>query len=1137
MKSSLPLADARQRQLALNPNESFIVQAPAGSGKTELLVRRFLVLLTCVSVPEAIVAITFTRKAANEMRLRIMQSLALALSNKTPADSDKERYELAKKVLIQDKALAWHLLSNPNRLRILTIDSFCLYLTRQMPLLSGLSETLTPLEHPEYLYRLAIQALIQQLEDKVAWQASLSHLLSHLDNDFQRIEALFIPMLARREQWLDFLLQHQQHLREDLEQALLNINHDLVKQLNGLVSQDMAARLFQQLNFSLQQRQQPLLIRHDDLNFWQAASQLLLTKSDSWRKKLTQAEGFAVPDKLKNTALKNEVKTHKEQCLNLITELSQLDLLRETLMALKQAPPLRYSDSQWQIIQSLFELLPVLVAHLKVVFQQQKKLDYTEISLAASAALGQTDNPSDLALILDYQIQHLLVDEFQDTSATQFQLIEKLTAGWQPQESRSLFLVGDPMQSIYRFRKAEVGLFSQVQHLGIGNIQLQSLSLSVNFRSTSGIIEWVNQQFSQLLANASNGHHEPVCYAPATAYSQTQQPQAAVCTYWQQAANDDSDLAEITEAEQLVKIIQTLKRENNHATIAILIRARSHLRHILPALQKAAITYRAIAIDSLADKSAVQDLLSLTRALHHLGDRIAWFALLHSPYCGLSLSDLYQISQFETADKSLPTLWQQLQHFEEISLNLATKKRLRRIVPVLQQSLYKQGRLPFTGWVKQTWLALGGPTTLLNEEEMDHIQAYFNFLENKIEQQGEALDFFNLDTELAHIYAQTTTPLPSHAVEIMTIHQAKGLEYDHVILPGLHRQGRSEQAALLLFCEMRFTSQKKQFLLAPIKASHEEKDGIYNYLNNEEKKKNAAELTRLLYVACTRAKQSLHLLGTLNCVTPEEVKSAPTNSLLGQLWPVMAIKPQRVVAAPVKDTAISSPQGLLKRLPADWQAPYSAQLDLYSNAKNLPSVIKPASDCYRWQLYPERGLGIVIHQLLYQISQEGLARWNKERILTAQPMLLGLLRQQGLLAEQLPNALATLKRCLETTLADPRGRWILSSQHQAAQSEYAITALLNNQPKNLVIDRTFIEATTGITWIIDYKTRDYQGKQPEEFLNLGRKQHQPQLNTYAQALMLQESYRDPLRCGLYFPLCSLWCEWEFNEISLTESNR
>lgn len=1139
MKSSIPLADAHQRQLALNPNQSFIVQAPAGSGKTELLVRRFLVLLTGVLVPEAIVAITFTRKAANEMRLRIMQSLALALNNKTPAAKDKERYELAKKVLLQDKALAWHLLSNPNRLRILTIDSFCLYLTRQMPLLAGLSESLTPVENPKYLYRLATQALLQQLEDKVAWQTSLTQLLSHLDNDFQRIEDLFIPMLARREQWLDFLLQHPQHLREDLEQALLNINQDIVKKLNGLISDNRATALLQQLNLSLQQRQQTLLIRHDDLNFWQAASQFLLTKKDNhyhWRKQLRTTEGFPALDTLKNTALKNEVKTRKEQCLNLIAELSQHDSLLETLIALKQAPPLHYSDSQWQIIQSLFELLPVLVAHLKIIFQQQKKVDYTEILLAASAALGQKDNPSDLALILDYQIQHLLVDEFQDTSATQFHLIEKLTAGWQPQENRSLFLVGDPMQSIYRFRKAEVGLFSHVQHNGIGNIQPQSLTLSVNFRSNAEIIDWVNQQF-QLLSYAADGQHDRVCFSPATAYSPTKPSQQAVCNYWQQAS-DDRNQAESTEAEQLVKIIQTIKRNDNQATIAILIRARSHLRHILPALQNAAITYRAIAIDSLADKSAVQDLLSLTRALHHLGDRIAWLALLHSPYCGLSLADLHHITQFKPRQKSLPVIWQQLQQFEEISLSLPTKKRLRRIVPVLQQSLYQQGRLPFNDWVKHTWLALGGPTTLLNGEDMDYIHAYFNFLENKLNQEGEALDFFNLESELSHIYAQTTTPLPTHAIEIMTIHQAKGLEYDHVILPGLHRRGQPEQPALLLFCEKRFASQKKHFLLAPIKASHEEHDQIYNYLSNEEKQKNAAELTRLLYVACTRAKQSLHLLGTLNGDASGEVKSPPPNSLLDQLWPVMEIKPRPVVATPVTNPTISSsPQGLLKRLPADWQAPYSAQLDLYSKAKNLPSTIKSAGS-YRWQLYPERGLGIVIHQLLYQISQESLEQWNKERVLTAQPMLLGLLMQQGLLAEQIPNALATINHCVETILACPRGRWILSSQHQAAQSEYAITALLDNQLSHLVIDRTFIDADTGIIWIIDYKTRDYQGEQPEEFLNFAKKQHQQQLNKYAQALMLDEFYSDrSLRCGLYFPLSSLWCEWEFNEISLTESHR
>lgn len=1135
MKAPLRLADAEQRQSALNPNASFIVQAPAGSGKTELLVRRFLVLLTCVSVPEAIVAITFTRKAANEMRLRIIQSLERALNDETSAARESERYDLAKKVLAQDNALAWNLLRNPNRLRILTIDSFCLYLTRQMPLLAGVDETLTPIDQPEYLYRLATQALLQQLEDKVAWQASLSQLLSHLDNDFQRVENLFIPMLARREQWLDYLLQHQQHLRNDLEQALFNINQGLVKKLNGLISKDTATELFQLLNFSLQQRQQTLLTRWDDLNFWQAASQLLLTESNNWRKQLRKKEGFAAVSEIKNSTTKTEVQILKKQYLNLIAQLSQHAVIQETLIALKQAPPLHYTDSQWQILQSLFELLPVLVAHLKVIFQQHQKVDYTEILLAASAALGQTENPSDLALALDYQIQHLLVDEFQDTSNTQLNLIEKLTAGWQNQDGRSLFLVGDPMQSIYRFRKAEVSLFSQVQRYGIGIIQLHTLTLSVNFRSTSGIIDWVNQQFSQLLANAPDPQHDTVYFSPATAYSQTKPQHAAVCTYWQQA--DDLVLAESAEADQLVKIIQTIKRENNYASIAVLVRARSHLHSILPALRDAAITYRAIAIDSLADKSAVQDLLSLTRALHHLGDRIAWFAVLRSPYCGLSLSDLSQITQFNTTKKSFPNIWQQLQQFENIPLRPDTKKRLRRIVPILQQSLQQQGRLPFTRWIKQTWLALGGPTTLLNWDEMDHVHAYLNFLENKIKQEGASCDFFSLEVELSHIYTQATTAFPTQTVEVevMTIHQAKGLEYDHVILPGLHRRSRPEQSPLVLFCEKMFASQKKEFLLAPIKASHEDHDLIYNYLFREEKQKNAAELTRLLYVACTRAKQSLHLLGTLNCDASGALKSPTPNSLLSQCWSVIENnKLQPIVISSLKNTLALPSQGLLKRLPADWQAPISAQLNLYLSTKNLQSEIKSSTYSYQWQLYPERGLGIVIHQLLYQISQEGLDKWNKEKILATQPLFIDLLTQQGLLAAQLPQALAKLNTCLEKTLADARGRWLLSQQHQAAQSEYAITALINGKLQHCVIDRTFIDKNPStknknIRWIVDYKTSDYQGNKPEEFLNLAKQHHQQQLNTYAQALILNTDYSSNLmiRCGLYFPLTSLWCEWEF----------
>ena len=295
----------------------------------------------------------------------------------------------------------------------------------------------------------------------------------------------------------------------------------------------------------------------------------------------------------------------------------------------------------------------------------------------------------------------------------------------------------------------------------------------------------------------------------------------------------------------------------------------------------------------------------------------------------------------------------------------------------------------------------------------------------------------------------------------------------------------------------------------------------------KEKQKNASELTRLLYVACTRAKQSLHLLGTFTLDEAATIKAPAPLSLLGQLWLVLNIKPEEILApASAKTTLDLTTQRLLKRLPAAWQAPIRSQLN--------PSLeIKPQAYSYHWQLHPERVLGTVIHRLLYQISQDGLGKWDREKIRSSRSMFARLLAQHGLLASQIPEAIDKLTVCLEKTLTDPRGRWILSQQHQAAQSEYAITALLHGKLQNYVIDRTFIDTRTEVRWIIDYKTTEYKGDKPEEFLTYAMQQHQQQLNTYAQALLLDK--QQTIRCGLYFPLTSLWCEWEYTETSVIES--
>ncbi len=164
------------------------------------------------------------------------------------------------------------------------------------------------------------------------------------------------------------------------------------------------------------------------------------------------------------------------------------------MLRVKDLPSPIYDPNQWLILQSLFALLPLLVAHLKVIFNDSGCMDFIEVSLNALQALGGDEAPTDLACFFDYRMQHLLIDEFQDTSLLQYQFFSKLVSQWQNGDGKSLFVVGDPMQSIYRFRSAEVGLFLKAKKEGIGPVKLIPLQLKCNFRSTTTLLDWINEK-------------------------------------------------------------------------------------------------------------------------------------------------------------------------------------------------------------------------------------------------------------------------------------------------------------------------------------------------------------------------------------------------------------------------------------------------------------------------------------------------------------------------------------------------------------------------------------------------------------------------------------------------------------------
>ena len=644
------IADAAARQRALDPHTSFIVQAPAGSGKTELLTQRYLVLLAQAAHPEEVVAITFTRKAANEMRERVLGALDAARHTPRPQSAHKaSTWDLAHTVIERDVTFAWQLTTNPSRLRVHTIDSFCAALARQMPYLSRFGAPPSATEDAERLLRDTARNTLAHLNEKDQWTGAVERLLRHLDNNHPKAVELLSKMLARRDQWLRHLADGSNHAgrRARLEAALTGINRAALERITKLAPAEHSKEIATLARYaSSQLGAQPEHALHvcatlatwpgavqSQRVHWQGLAALLLTKDGEWRKAVNVKTGFPPKDKNGNKADNAQREDMKQRMTALLEALREQETFRIALAELPLLPPPNYDAASWEVAEALCDVLLLAAAELKLEFTRRGEADFTEIAQGASRALGTTESPTDLALHLDYRIRHLLVDEFQDTSVSQHELLAKLTNGWQAGDGRTLFVVGDPMQSIYRFRQAEVGLYLRARHEGIGSVRLTPLALSVNFRSQQGIVDWVNGTFAQVLPTEENIAAGAVPYAAAVAHHKSE-PGLAVYTHAFIGTEPDA------EALCVAELVSAARTHNPEGKIAILVRSRAPLARIAARLKQAGHAFRAVEIEPLAERPVVQDLLALTRALTHLADRAAWLAILRAPWCGLTLTDL-----------------------------------------------------------------------------------------------------------------------------------------------------------------------------------------------------------------------------------------------------------------------------------------------------------------------------------------------------------------------------------------------------------------------------------------------------------------------------------------------------------------
>ncbi|MDE3104569.1 MAG: UvrD-helicase domain-containing protein [Acidobacteriota bacterium] len=1157
--------DWEARAQALDIRRSWIVEAPAGSGKTGLLIQRLLKLLGDESVqePEQVLAITFTRDATAEIRDRVLQQLQAAGRNAPVRPRDEfaaATRQLAERVLERDAdrkdGCKWDLVRSPQRLNIRTIDAVCRRIVSMVPLLAGGSGQYEAVDDASRLYQTAARATLLRLGSGDAMlDRALREVLLHRDGRLADVERLLAEMLGLRDQWGDLVplerdqltdavldgevLPRLQHalsavVHQTLDRAATRFNGPLLAECVQLAAQ-LAACPAENGGDNpyrpLADGVVPGTEGADALARWQALASLLLTRQGSLRKPSgVRINSFGV---IPERSLVQRIK-------QLITDAAQ-DIPADELAAIQDLPEAIYPQEQWQVAKALFRVLRHAMAELQGVFAAERQCDFVEISLRARAALRAEHGVADLEMALGDRWQHLLVDEMQDTSTSQYELLERLTQSWDG-SSQTVFLVGDPKQSIYIFRQARVERFLDTMRRGrLGELPLGALRLTANFRSQAGLVQAFNQDFSNLFPQEADAAPGEVAFTRADAVrSLAPDANHAVWHVDEMPRVARAEVAKEREALQqshaveIRALVQQWRERplppgrSQPWRIAVLVRQRNHLHEVMQALRQdegnGAIPYRALKIDPLAERQEVLDLRALTRALLHPADRIAWAGLLRAPWCGLALADLQMLmGEDASATACVLTLMRERGHL--LSDDGATA--LQRVWKVMTQANRMRSRLPVATWVERTWRSLGGDLWL-QADELANALAYLDLLRTA-EREGQ-LDLQLLESQLEKLYAeQSEAP---GAVELLTIHGAKGLEWDVVIAPHLHRISQPDRSRLLTWGEIEFKEDNAHHvLLAPIAGKGRSAQRLAIWLGKMHREREAAERLRLFYVLCTRAREELHLYGTVQ-TTQEGMLSARYGSLLRAAWSAAEVRRQQwqaVTMAPAPPLNLAAaadalPARELQRLPAD----IHPVAERAQRRVVLPApAAAPAGEPHFTR--PEgslaaRATGNAIHGLLEAITlrvQQGAAldaiaaeldQWT-DRIRTV-------LRSEGVpprsLAEETQRTLAGL----QNTLADADGRWLLTQQRDAA-SEHALVTWAA-QRSSVRLDRIFRagaepgSADGDCLWIVDYKTRAYTGNDVETFLQEERAKYAGQMAQYARVFG-QETHAGRVRLGLYFP--------------------
>lgn len=844
--------------IACDPANNVVVEACAGSGKTWLLTSRLFRLLLAGAKPDEILAITFTRKAAMEMRERLSALLCdCALASDTELDQHLQQrgVALTAETRAAARGLAGKVLTDPKGITIDTFHGWFASLCQMAPLGSGFSRQAEPTDQVQFWVRLAVEEFLAQARNDQSTchgvLPSIRQLASGLDTpDLKNLLTLALYNRIAGHLWLSNsgapALEEQfgynpaekwpDHLLDD--SAFMSQCSQLAQWLGqGSKVQQGKATELESIVSSFHSSASP------PEEVWSLLHGFFFTKTGGPRSiSSTKGQLDAIGmDKTGYEAFVGDIQAQMEEALS--REIDQRDYLRT---------------------KALRDLLPSLFSMYQSLKQEASVLDFDDLEAVALMLMMDDDQRTYMQQKLDIRVKHLLVDEFQDTNPVQWSILRLWLGDYGAGERPSVFLVGDPKQSIYRFRKAEARLFEHAKWWLKENFDAKVLQSDNTRRCSVPVVGVVNKVLVDGPRRGSTTFRLHGCADPGSQHSRL--PGLVFYPFVDPRQADPAQGTGSTEASRVANALLAMKANGQierYGQVLVLVRSHRSAHKLAPALRQAQIPHQLRDNGERYSSIVWSDSIALFSWLDNPSDNFSLLQLLRSPLLGLDSDQFSRLVLFANQNGH-SEVWATLQdmagHYQWAG----------HVVALLSSWLHTSRHFPLFDVVCEVARSSEAPVKYLNGSNPTHrllFAEHWDWLKGwalevnrgRFPTLSAAIRQARILQEIGGSDGETDAP---DAVRIMTIHSAKGLEADHVWLFDAAGENKPRGNSMEILLDWPLGQAHPSGLFVGDKSSKKSlpRSAVYKVehsaLEDEE--------DHLLYVALTRARKQVHLSGTLD---------------------------------------------------------------------------------------------------------------------------------------------------------------------------------------------------------------------------------------------------------------------------------